>query len=62
MTLSQKTKSLLRDLITADEEKRAIERDNSASDRATKAADRFESTVKELLFCMEAKNGQRHSH
>lgn len=57
MSLSAKTRQLLRDLLMADEEKRQIEESKQADSRLTRSVDRFEKTVNEFLECAP---GNRH--
>jgi hypothetical protein len=58
MSLSTKTRQLLRDLLMADEERRQIEESKQADARLLRSVDRFETTVNEFLEC--APRNRRH--
>jgi hypothetical protein len=61
MNLSQKTRAVLRDLFTTDDERRAERAEEQAANRLSRATDRFDSTVGELLECMKVcRHGSPH--
>ena len=57
MSLSARTRKILRDLLASADEKAQSEMAAQSTRRLTKSVDKFQATVNEFLKCAERSNG-----